>query len=56
MDVVFIRLGPTTLFKAPSCYGNYNVRCDDRTGPCPVEHECIIGKAPEKLEKEEGQK
>ena len=47
MEVKFIRLGPTTLFKAPTCYGNYNVRCTLVTAICPVEHQCIVGQLPE---------
>lgn len=46
----FIRLSPTVLFHVPKCYGNYNVRCAVMTGPCPVEHSCIVNQPTELIE------
>ncbi len=53
MKVNFVRLAPTTLYRAPNCYGNYNVRCTLVTGKCPVEHQCITRQAPEEKEVKE---
>lgn len=46
MRIKYIRVAPTTLYRAPECYGNYNVRCI-RTNTCPVEYQCISLQPPE---------
>lgn len=35
----YVRLGPSTLFRAPECYGHYNIECN----LCPVRTQCMEG-------------
>ena len=35
----YVRLGPSTLFRVPECYGHYNIECN----LCPVGTQCMEG-------------
>jgi len=37
----YVQLAPTTYFRAPDCYGNYNTQCSNL---CPVRRQCETGK------------
>lgn len=41
VPTAFVRLHPTILYIAPTCYGKYTSDCDKQTGPCPVRNQCI---------------